>query len=172
MSKGLRDLSSEEFGQISKLAKPAFPDLASGTVLTREQMALLWGGSNAKPLTPNQVEIAIETLRSGHDVSVESLQQMRQIQAKLEQLGVRSESNSTLIPQRPAKSIFGGDVKEEIAGSFRDGRGTFRVDPPHPHEPGTPYNPHNVFVHINITLPNGKTLAILVTGSKKLGIDK
>jgi hypothetical protein len=56
MSNGLRELSSKELGQISKLAKPAFPDLPSGTILTREQMSLIWGGSNAKPLTPNQVE--------------------------------------------------------------------------------------------------------------------
>ena len=31
---------------------------------------------------------------------------------------------------------------------------------------GPPYNPHSEYPHINITLPNGKTLAVVVTGSK------
>jgi hypothetical protein len=44
-------------------------------------------------------------------------------------------------------------------------RGTYRSDPPH--GPGKlPYNAHNEYQHLNITLRDGKTLAVLVTGAK------
>jgi hypothetical protein len=133
--------------------------------LTEEELSKVWGGGTARPLTDNQVNRAIELLRNGQDVHVESLGQMRQIQGELGQLGVRSESSSTIIPQRPAVSTVGRKTVDELPGSFRDGRGTYRVDPPH--APGTrPYHAHNEYPHINITLRNGKTLSIVVTGSR------
>jgi hypothetical protein len=139
-------------------------------VLTEEELSMAWGGGTARPLTDNQVDRAIELLRNGHDVHVESIGQMRQIQGELGQLGVRSESSSTIIPQRPAVSTVGKKEVKELPGSFRDGRGTYRVDPPHadpPDAPGTrPYHAHNEYPHINITLPDGKTLSIVVTGSR------
>jgi hypothetical protein len=147
------------------LARGATNALAKFRVLTEEELSVVWGGSAARPLTPNQVEKAVELLRNGTDVHVESLAQMRQIQTKLGQLGVRSESSSAIIPQRPAVSTIGKEVKAELPGSFKDGPGTYRVDGPH--GPGTvPYHPHNEYPHINITLRNGKTLEVIVTGSK------
>jgi len=147
------------------LARGANSALAKFRVLSEEELSLVWGGSAARPLTPNQVEKAVQLLRNGTDVHVESLAQMRQIQAKLGQLGVRSESSSAIIPQRPAVSTVGREVKAELPGSFKDGPGTYRVDGPH--GPGTvPYHPHNEYPHINITLRNGKTLEVIVTGSK------
>ena len=134
--------------------------------LTLEELETIRGGGPTRPLTRNQVDKAIELLRNGQDVHVESIVQMRQIQSELGQLGVRSEGSSTIIPQRPATSAFGSDpAAPELPGSFQDGRGTYRVDPAH--NPGAvPYNPHSEYPHINITLPNGKTLAVVVTGSK------
>jgi len=158
------------------LARGMTSEVAKIRVLTEKELAMVWGrGPAARPLTDNQVETAIKLLRGGHDVHIESIGQMHQIQGKLGQLGVRAESSSAIIPQRPASSIVGGtkvDGKivggtkvKEIPGSFRDGPGTYRVDPPH--DPGkVPYHPHNEYPHINITLPNGKTLSIIVTGAK------
>jgi hypothetical protein len=147
------------------LSRGAIHELANVRVLSEEELARIWGGGVTRSLTPNQVEKAIALLRDGVDVHVESMAQMRQIQSKLGQLGVRSESTSAMIPQRPATSKMGTELKEELEGSFRDGRGTYRVDPPH--EPGKiPYNPHNEYPHININLRNGKTLEVIVTGSK------
>jgi hypothetical protein len=149
------------------LARGMTSEVAKIRVLTEEELSMVWGGGTAKPLTDNQVDRAIKLLRDGQNVHVESIGQMHQIQAELGQLGVRSESSSTIIPQRRASSAVGKnkEVTKEVEGSFQDGRGTYRVDPPG--APGkVPYNPHNEYTHINITLPNGKTLDVIVTGSK------
>jgi hypothetical protein len=131
-------------------------------VLSKEELSMHVGGGTPRPLTPQQVNRAIGLLRNGQEVHVESIGQMRQIQGELGQLGVRSESNSAFIPQRPA---FNNAGVEELPGSFRDGPGTYRVDPPH--GPGTlPYNSHNEYPHINITLRDGKTRTIIVTGTR------
>jgi len=144
------------------LSRGATSALLKVRTLSEEEMAMVWGGSAARPpLTPNQVERAIALLRDGADVHVESITQMRQIQSKLGQLGVRSESSSAIIPQRPAFSKMG----KELEGSYKDGPGTYRSDPPH--KPGKiPYHAHNEYPHLNITLRNGKTLEVIVTGSK------
>jgi hypothetical protein len=157
------------------LARGMTSEVAKIRVLTEEELSMVWGrGPTARPLTDNQVERAIKLLRDGHDVRIESIGQMHQIQGQLGKLGVRPEGSSAIIPQRPPVSRVGKDglvVKEggvevkEIPGSYRDGQGTYRVDDAH--APGTlPYHPHNEYPHINITLPNGKTLSIVVTGSK------
>lgn len=139
------------------VARGARSEVGKIKSLTEEELAMVWGGGTTKPLTKNQVDRAIEILRHGDDVHVESIGQARQIQGELGQLGVRSESSSKFIPQRPASG--------ELPGSFRDGPGTYRMDPPH--GPGTvPYHPHNEFPHINITLRNGRTLSVIVTGAK------
>jgi hypothetical protein len=130
--------------------------------LTEEELAMSVGGGASRPLTSGQLDRAIEILRDGKDVHVESLGQMRQIQGELGQLGVRSESASTKIPQRAQVNAAG---QEELPASFQDSRGTYRSDPAH--GPGdTPYNAHNEYEHLNITLRNGKTLAVLVTGAR------
>jgi hypothetical protein len=144
------------------IARGATSEAAKVRVLTEEELSMSMGGGTANPLTPTQIERAIALLRAGHNVHVESMGQMRQIQGELGQLGVRSEGSSNIIPQRPAVGTGGSS---EIPGSFRDGPGTFRVDPPH--APGKiPYHPHNEYPHINMTLRNGKTLDVVVTGSK------
>ncbi|WP_128925273.1 hypothetical protein [Bradyrhizobium guangxiense] len=137
-------------------------EAAAIRVLTEEELAKVWGaGRGAKPLTPREVDKAIGIMRGGTDVHVESLGQMRQLQGELGQLGVRSQSTSAIIPQRPA----GTELTQELQGSFKGGRGTYRVDDAH--GPGqVPYSPHNEYPHINITLPDGRKLAILVNGSK------
>jgi hypothetical protein len=67
--------------------------------------------------------------------------------------------------QRRAASVVGEEEVAELQGSFKAGRGTYRVDPPHgPRK--IPYSSHNEYTHINITLHDGKKLAIIVTGSK------
>jgi hypothetical protein len=145
------------------LRRGAASEAASVRVLTEEELSMVWGGGSARPLTDNQLDKAIELLRQGRDVHVESIGQMRQIQGELGQLGVRSESSSTLIPQRPKFTPKGHGP--ELPDSHIDGPGTYRVDPPH--APGkVPYSAHNEYPHINITLRDGKTLAIIVTGSK------
>jgi hypothetical protein len=139
--------------------------------IPKEELAKAWGaGPRPRPLTDSQLERAIELLRNGQDVHVESLEQMRQIQGELGQLGVRSESSSSIIPQRPAVNKAG---VSEMEGSYVDGPGTYRSDPPHkldkvvPDGPKKmPYSSHSEYPHINITLRNGKTLAVIVTGSK------
>jgi hypothetical protein len=137
--------------------RAALPAPTPRGVLGKEELSMHVGGGTTRPLTPQQVNRAIGLLRNGQEVHVESIGQMRQIQGELGQLGVRSESNSAFIPQRPAAG--------EIPGSFRDGPGTYRVDPPH--GPGTlPYNSHNEYSHINITLRDGKTRTIIVTGTR------
>jgi hypothetical protein len=129
---------------------------------TEEELAMSVGGGPTRLLTPGQVDRAIELLRDGKDVHVESLGQMRQIQGELGQLGVRSESTSTKIPQRSQVNAAG---QEELPGSFQDSRGTYRSDPAH--GPGNvPYNAHNEFEHLNITLRDGKTLAVIVTKAR------
>jgi len=144
------------------LDRGARAEAAKVTTLTEDELSKVWGAGTTRPLTGNQVDRAIELLRNGHDVHVESLGQMRQIQAELGQLGVRSESSSAIIPQRPLVNEAG---QTELEKSYVDGRGTFRVDDAH--APGSvPYNLHDEFPHINITLRNGKTLAIIVTGKK------
>lgn len=118
-------------------------------------------GRNIPPLTREQVEKAIRSLRQGRNVRVRNLKQMRQIQSELGQLGVRPENTSRLIPQRPPKQ---GD----IAGSHLDGRGTFRVDPPHG-KGNSPKNPaHEDAVHINIKLPSGVKVDIAITDELQL----
>ena len=146
----------------TKTSRGAISEVAKIRVLTEEELSMVWGGGTARPLTDNQVDRAIWLLRNGQNVHVESIGQMHQIQAELGQLGVRSESSSAIIPERRASSTVGKnkEVTKELGGSFQDGRGTYRVDPPA--APGkVPYNPHNEYTHINITLPNG-----IVTGSK------
>jgi hypothetical protein len=168
---GVKSLISASFrGAMARveqrlLARGATSALAKMRVLGEEELSMIWGGGAARPLTPNQVDRAIELLRHGEDIHVESILQMRQIQGEMGQLGVRAESSSGIIPQRPAVSKVGTEVKAELSGSFKDGPGTYRVDPAH--EPGrVPYHPHNEYPHINITLRNGKTLEVIVTGSK------
>jgi hypothetical protein len=147
------------------LARGASGEVATIRVLSEEELSMVWGGGTTKPLTDNQLERAIELLRNGQDVHVESIGQMRQIQGELGQLGVRSESSSAMIPQRPAVSKVGKEEVQEIDGSTLDGRGTYRRDPPH--GPGSAdYTPHKEFPHLNITLRDGKKLAVIVTGSK------
>ena len=139
--------------------------------IPKEELAKAWGaGPRPRPLTDSQLERAIELLRNGQDVHVESLEQMRQIQGELGQLGVRSESSSTIIPQRPKFNKAG---VSEMDGSYLDGPGTYRSDPPHKLDKvlpdgseKIPHSSHNEYPHINITLPNGKKLAVIVTGSK------
>jgi hypothetical protein len=126
---------------------------------------MVWGGGTPKPLTDREMETAIALLRNGHDVHVESIAQMRQIQGELGQVGVRSQNSSNIIPQRLASSAVGGEEVAELPGSFKAGRGTYRVDQPHG-VGKVPYNPHNEYHHINITLRDGKKLAVIVTGSK------
>ena len=126
---------------------------------------MVWGGGAAKPLTDREMETAIALLRNGHDVHVESIAQMRQIQGELGQVGVRSQNSSNIIPQRLASSTVGREEVAELPGSFKAGRGTYRVDKPHG-VGKVPYNPHNEYHHINITLRDGKKLAVIVTGSK------
>jgi hypothetical protein len=155
-----------KIAQRKLIARGATKEASEIAVLTEEELAKIWGGGAARPLTENQVDKAIALLREGQEVHVESIGQMRQIQGELGQLGVRSESASTMIPQRPAvtKMADGSEV-EELPGSFRDGAGTYRSDPAH--GPGSvPYSSHSEYPHINITLRNGKTLAIIVTGTK------
>ena len=66
------------------------------------------------------------------------------------------------MPQRAQVNEAG---QEELPGAFQDSRGTYRRDPAH--EPGkVPHNAHNEYEHLNITLRDGKTLAVLVTGAK------
>jgi hypothetical protein len=117
-------------------------------------------------LTENQVQKAIALLRNGSDVHVESMAQMRQIRSKLGRyLGVRSESTSEFIPQRMATSKTASGEVAELKGSWKDGPGTYRVDPGH--GPGKiPYHPHNDYPHINIKMPDGKKLEVIFTGSK------
>jgi len=147
------------------LARVARAEAAALRTITEEELAMAWGGGTANPLSSREVDEAIGLLRNGTDVHVESLGQMRQVQGELGQLGVRSESSSSLIPQRPAASTMGEEVKPELSGSYKAGPGTYRVDPAH--GPGkVPYSSHNEYPHINITLRNGKKLAIIVTGSK------
>jgi hypothetical protein len=146
--------------------REATSEAAAGIrVLTKEELSMVWGGGTAKPLTDGEVETAIALLRNGHDVHVESIAQMRQIQGQLGQVGVRSQNSSNIIPQRLASSVVGGEEVAELSGSFKAGRGTYRVDKPHG-VGKVPYNPHNEYHHINITLRNGKKLAVIVTGSK------
>src|SRR6266446_5972299 len=84
------------------LARGMTSEVAKIRVLTEKELAMVWGrGPAARPLTDNQVETAIKLLRGGHDVHIESIGQMHQIQGKLGQLGVRAESSSAIIPQRP-----------------------------------------------------------------------
>jgi hypothetical protein len=142
--------------------RAALPPSPRIRVLSNEELSMHVGGGAPPPLTPQQVNRAIGFLRNGQEVHVESIGQMRQIQGELGQVGVRSESSSAVIPQRPA--VSNGGVRE-LPGSFRDGPGTYRVDPPH--GPGTlPYHSHNEYPHINITLRNGKTTTIVVTGTR------
>ncbi|HLG56083.1 MAG TPA: SpvB/TcaC N-terminal domain-containing protein [Vicinamibacterales bacterium] len=119
----------------------------------------------SRQLTPRQVDRAIVTLRNGGNVRVQSLNQMRQIQDELGQLGVRPESSSTIIPQRPPVDPRG---RPDLPGSHLDGRGTFRVDPPHGpgNSPGHPA--HEDSIHINITLRDGTKVDIAVDGTLKL----
>jgi hypothetical protein len=151
------------------IARGATVEANAVRVLTEEELALVKGAGPSRPLTKGQLDRAIEMLRDGESVHVESVGQMRQIQGELGQLGVRSESASTKIPQRPAykpkydKSTVEADGRE-IAG-FQDGRGTYRSDPAH--GPGkVPYDAHSEYPHLNITLRNGKTREVLVTGAK------
>ncbi len=146
------------------LARGLSRDAAALAQASEEDLAMSWGGGVSRPLTESQVARAIECLRNGQDVHVKSLGQMRQIQGELGQLGVRSESSSEMIPQRPMGDPTYPGVSE-LSGSFRDGHGTYRVDPAH--NPGAvPYSAHSEYPHINITLRDGKTLAVLVTGAK------
>jgi hypothetical protein len=81
----------------------------------------------------------------------------------------RKKLSSCCLRRRPdrrrAASLVGEEEVAELQGSFTAGRGTYRVDPPHgPRK--IPYSSHNEYTHINITLHDGKKLAIIVTGSK------
>lgn len=149
-------------GERKLIERGARSEAAALRVLTEEELAKVWGaGPGAKPLTPREVDKAIGIMRGGTDVHVQSIGQMRQLQGELGQLGVRSQNTSALIPQRPAGAALG----EELEGSYKAGRGTYRVDDAH--APGKlPYTPHNEYPHINITLPDGRKLAIIVNGAK------
>ena len=59
--------------------------------------------SSGRLLTQTEVERAIRSLREGNNVRVETLNQMRQIQAELGQLGILPEASSRIIPQRPSE---------------------------------------------------------------------
>jgi hypothetical protein len=75
-------------------------------------LSMVRGGGGTKALTRKEVDEAIVRLRNGDDVHVETDGQMQQIQRELGQLGVRSESTPTFVPQRPAVNKAG--VKELI----------------------------------------------------------
>ena len=76
---------------------------------------------------------------------------MRQIQKALDQLGVRPQSSSQIIPLR---------TEGEGEGTGISGRGEYRVDPPHVEEGSG----HAAYPHINITLPG-------TTGSKIVEVE-
>jgi hypothetical protein len=148
------------------LARGATGEVAKFAELSEEELAMVWGGGTANPLTPDQIDRAIWLLRNGEkEIHVESIGQMHQIQGELGQLGVRSQSSSSILPQRPAfgKIGAGKEVVEELNGSYKAGRGTYRVDPPHLQ--GS-HPTHNAYTHLNITLRDGKKLAVVVTGKK------
>ena len=58
--------------------------------------------SSGRLLTQTEVERAIRSLCEGNNVRVETLNQMRQIQAELGQLGV-PRGSLRIIPQRPSE---------------------------------------------------------------------
>jgi hypothetical protein len=165
LARGARD----EVAKIKTLTEEELSTVRAGrtTSVLAKDLSTVRGGGTTKPLTKNQLDRAVELLRNGHEVHVESIGQMRQIQGELGQLGVRSESSSAIIPQRPAASIVGRnqEVVPEIPGSWQDGRGTYRVDPPHG-SGETEYTLHNEYIHINITLRNGGSRTVVVTGTK------
>jgi hypothetical protein len=130
------------------------------------------GGGAARPLTRYEVDAAIRRLREGQSIAVQDFRQMRQIQAELGQLGVSSQSSSVKMPLRatettsPPESPYGTSTswtpgtEDARSGTGLSGRGDFRMDPKHLDA----QSGHAAFDHINITLPNGKKVEVIVTG--------
>jgi predicted phage tail protein len=109
------------------------------------------GPRGPRLLTKPHVDAAIRRLREGRSITVASVEQMRQIQSELGQLGLRPQSSSGIIPLRTEGVGVGTGIS---------GRGEFRVDMAH--EGAT--SGHAAYPHINITLLDGTTVEVTVTG--------